>query len=258
MTRKKLSIDPRISNDRVGLMNARQQGITIGHGAIHAQMHMDNGTNILGQGSCQVSGVVDNPFTPDQRKRAMEGLWGMAFKQVFLQDIGATDRSTDWCDYVLDRIRAAGLPEPTDLYSGSIHEARWYEERFASLQGPPSYTRGMFQIWENPKTGKRIHILDRNTYIPISASQVRSMIERRDPQWRNFVPQKLHDFYEWEYPPHLRAAVTLDDPDEMAELYPVGTKGVMPEDDGVIYILRDDGKWRPRTEAELKAKSLGD
>jgi hypothetical protein len=258
MTRKKLSIDPRIGNDRVGLMLSRQQITTIGHTALQSQMVVDNSTNILGQGSCQISGVVDNPLTPDQRRLALEGLWGAAFKQVFLQDIGATDRSTDWCDYVLDRIRAAQLPEPTDLYSGSVHEARWYEDRFASLQGPPSFTRGMFQVWENPKTRKRIHILDRNTHVPISASQVRSMIERRNDQWRNFVPQKLHDFYEWEYPPHLRAAVTLSNPEEMAELYPVGTKGVMPEDDSVIYILRADGKWRPRTEAELKAKSLGD
>ena len=178
---------------------------------------------------------------------------------IFLEDIGATDRSTDWGDYVFDRIASNQLPEPTDLYAGSKHEARWYEHHFASMAGERSYTRGMYDVWENPDNGKRIHILDRKLHVPISSSEVRSMIERRDPGWRSFVPQKLWDFYEWEYPPHLRSSLEFSSPDEFpTEGYPVGTKAVIADAPDEIYVLRDDGKWRVRPESELTAKSLGD
>lgn len=262
MTRRTLEIDPRIGNGRVGLMITRGQVEQLGHTALKAQMLVDNGANIIGFGSSQKSGAYDNPLTSDQKRRAQIGAWGNAFKMVFLQDIGTTDRSTDWGDYVFDRIATNQMPEPTDLYAGSRHEARWYEHHFASLKGEPAYTRGMFQVWEDPETGKRIHILDRNLHVPISSSEVRSMIERRDPNWRNFVPAKLWDFYEWEYPPELRAAIEVDAFDKTtqprAEDFPVGTKMVFSNRPGEIFTLRDDGKWRLRTEAELNAKSLGD
>lgn len=263
MVRKKLEIDPRIGNDRVGILLTRGQIENLGHAAHKHQMMIDNGANIVAYGSSQKHGVYDNPLTSDQKRRAQQGVWGDAFKIVFLNDIGATDRSTDWGDYVFDRVAKSQLPEPTDLYAGSKHEARWYEHHFASLKGAPAYKRGMFDVWENPETGKRIHILDRNVHIPISSSEVRSMIERRDPNWRNFVPQKLWDFYEWEYPPELRAAIelspTIDPPahELPAGNYPVGTKAIYTNEPDRIFVLRDDGRWRERTAAE-NAKSLGD
>jgi nicotinamide mononucleotide adenylyltransferase len=258
MARKDLVIDPRIGNDRVGLMVTRGQGIHIGHTALQAQMLVDNSRNTVALGSSQKSGEFGNPFTTDQKRRALQGLWDGAFKIIELQDIGASDRASDWADYVLDRIARNQLPEPTDLYAGSITEARWYRRHFADMGGAPAFTRGAFQVWENGTTGKRIHILDRDLNIRLSASQVRTLIEQRDPSWRAFVPARLWDFYEWEYPPELRAAVEIDPSNwaypEDGE-YPVGTKLVGP--DGEILVLRDDGKWRPRTPAEL-GKSMGD
>ena len=258
MARKDLSIDPRIGNDRVGLMVTRGQGIHIGHTALQAQMLVDNSRNIVAFGSSQKSGEFGNPFTTDQKRRALQGLWDGAFKIIELQDIGASDRASDWADYVFDRIQRNQLPEPTDLYAGSVTEARWYSAHFADLSGPPAFTRGAFQVWENHGSGKRIHILDRDQHIRLSASQVRTLIEQRDPSWREFVPAKLWDFYEWEYPPELRAAVEIPAqkwayPEDGR--YPVGTKLV--GHDGKILILRDDGKWRPRTAAE-SGKSMGD
>jgi nicotinamide mononucleotide adenylyltransferase len=263
MARKTLEIDPRISNDRVGLMVTRGQVEHLGHAALKAQMLMDNSRNIIAFGSSQKSGEFDNPLTADQKRRAQLGVWGEAFKMVFLQDIGATDRSTDWTDYVHDRIETNQLPEPTDFYAGSLHEARWYEESFTLLKGAPDYVRGGFQVWENADTGKRIHILDRETNVQISASQVRTLIEQRKAAWRDFVPAKLWDFYDWEYPPHLRVAVEL--PHDIAAFpkdIPVGTKGIWAYDalkgNDRVFVFRDDGEWRPRTDAELTAKSMGD
>ena len=260
MARNKIDIDPRIGNRRVGLMITRGQVEHLGHAALKAQMLVDNSYNILGFGSSQKNREFGNPLDSDQKRRAQQGAWGDAFKMVFLQDIGASDRPDDWADYVLDRIRTNQLPDPTDLYAGSTHEARWYETAFASTRTQPSYVRGLFNVWENPETGKCIHILDRKVNYAISSSEVRTLIERRDPAWRDMVPAKLWEFYEWEYPPELRDAITLHgDRDTWPglDVFPVGTKGIHPDDEHVVHILRADGKWRPRTGAE-NAKSLGD
>lgn len=254
MPRKEIKVDPRIGNDRVGLMITRGQMVHLGHMALMSQMMMDNSRNIIGFGSSQKSGVHGNPLTSEQKRKAQVGLWGDAFKMIFLQDIGSTDSSTDWVDYVLDRIRVAGMAEPTDFYAGSLHEARWYEERFAPLSGQPSYKRGMFDVWESEDGRHRIHIHDREANIRISASEVRSMIERRDPTWKSFVPAKLWDFYEWEYPGDLRNAISQHDLD-MNRDRPVGTKLISTE--GKVFILRDDGVWRERTPEEQN-KSMGD
>lgn len=259
MTRKKIEIDPRIGNDRTGLMITRGQIEHLGHAALKAQMMLDNGRNIIGFGSSQKSREFGNPLTSDQKKKAQQGAWGDVFSIVFLQDIGATDRSTDWADYVFDRIRTHQLPEPTDFYAGSVHEARWYEDHFATMKGAAPVERGLFKVWENKTTGKRIHILDRQSNLGISSSEARTLIERRDPAWKNFVAAKLWDFYDWEYPPELRDAILLQDDEGKwpgPESYPIGTKGMRDGCD-TVEILRADGVWRPRTDAD-NAKSMGD
>lgn len=257
---KTIEIDPRIGNDRVGLMITRGQVEHLGHVALKAQMMLDNGYNIIAFGSSQKSGEFGNPLSSDQKRRAQLGAWGDALKMVFLQDIGATDRSTDWADYVFDRIRTNQLPEPTDLYAGSGHEARWYEARFARMNRRCNYRRGLFDVWECPETGKRIHILDRKANLSISSSEVRTLIERRDPAWRDMVPAKLWGFYEWEYPPELRDAIDLErSPSNWPGLeeYPAGTKGIAKGLEDEVQILRADGQWRTRSAAEGR-KSMGD
>jgi hypothetical protein len=265
MAPKKPLLDPRISNSHVGMMVTRGQIETLGHGDLKKQMMLDNSRNILCFGSSEKHGVEGNPLTADQKRIAHQGLWGDTFKLCMLQDIGATDRTTDWADYVFSRIKANNMPEPTDLYAGSRREARWYEAHFTSLKGEPTYRRGQFDVWENSETGKRIHILDRQV-TGISSSEVRSLIEQRDPAWKSMVAARLWDFYEWEYPPHLRVAIQIESrtssgiPDEdfpSPESVPVGTKAIYTTKPDQVFILRDDGKWRLRTEAESR-KSLGD
>lgn len=248
-------------DDRVGLMITR--GFEhLGHSAVKTRMLADNARNIIAFGSCNKSGVLGNPFTADQKRRAQLTVWGRVFKMVFLQDIGAVDRPTDWVDYVMDRIHTNKLPEPTDLYAGSLHEARWYSDFFAPLNCEPSYRIDGWAIYENDDKTRRIHILDREVNIKLSASQVRFLIEQRDPAWHNMVPAQMIDFYEREYPPHLRVGINLpNDRSEWPTDLPVGTKGVTQWDQvdaDQVYIFRDDGKWRVRTEAEETAKSLGD
>lgn len=256
MARKGLVIDPLIGNGRVGFGVFRIQGLHHRHAALMFRMIADNGRNIVGIGSVQKSGESGNPFSADQRRQAVAGLLGDKMKIVMLQDIGATDEGSEWSDYVFDRIAAAGLPEPTDFYSGSRHDARWYEDRFMPLRGDPDRVNDGVMTWESG--GKRVHIMDRSSGEVISSSEVRAMIERRDPEWKLHVPGILHDFYERNYPGHLRVAVTLAEGDPMPglETYPVGTK-LLAEGMSEVVILRADGKWRPRSEAESR-KSMGD
>lgn len=258
MTRKlTFEPDPRTVNDRHGLMITRGQIEHLGHTALKAQMLVDNSRNTIGFGSNDKFGTFGNPLTSDQKRRAQVSCWGTSFKMLFLEDIGASVRTSDWCDYIFDTMARQEMPEPTDLYAGSRHEARWYESHFASLQGEPTSRRGLFHVWENPKTGKRIHILDRNTAYPFSSSAVRTMIEQRDPSWRQFVPGKLWEFYEWEYPPHLRVALqgeAFPSPED----HPIGTLFVENSDPDTVWQLRADRKWRIHDANESKMKSLGD
>ena len=256
MARKELTLDPLIGNARVGFVVARLQGLHRRHADLLNRMRSDNGRNIIGLGSVQKSGQPGNPFTPDQRRQSVAALWGDRFKILMLQDIGATDNNSDWADYVFDRMRVANMPLPTDFYSGSRHDARWYEDHFVPIRGEPDYVSDGFMTWE--RGGKRVHILDRTAGEAISSSEVRTLIERRDPEWRRHVPAILHAFYEWHYPGELRAAVRIGREDDFpaSDAYPVGTK-LVREGSDLIHVLRDDGKWRVRSDAE-NGKSLGD
>lgn len=195
-----------------------------------------------------------------------------AVDTVCLDDIGVTDQPSEWCDYVFAEIEAAGLPEPTDFYSGSWSDARWYGGHFANLDSGSLSSDGLFEVLTDPTTGKRIHIFDRAANTGVSSSDVRALIENRDPAWQDLVAPVLHDFYEQHYPPHLRAPIFLPaDRAAWPKLGDVGkgTRGTLdphlaqgaqdwrgPEGLQGTFVLRADGKWRPyRAET---GKSLGD
>lgn len=238
---------------RVGLLISRCQVVHFGHLAQMQRMLRDNPVNLVGQGSAQRHGVKGNPLTAEQKTRAHNALWGPNFRAFRLYDIGATDEPEEWMDYVLSVIRQAELPEPTDLYAGSVSDARWYEGYFTPLSSPGVASENGVMIWENEKTGRRIHIMDRDAAHPFSSSLARALIEARDDRWKDMVPRALWDFYEREYPPHLRQPLDEIDP---TKVYPMGTL-LRSADEGRILMLRADGKWRERRVSE-DAKSLGD
>lgn len=124
------AFDP--DTDRVRLFVTRGQIEHFGHVALKTQMLVDNKVNIIAFGSCRRSGIHGNPLTAEQKRKAQRLVWGDAFEMVFLDDIGAGASTDEWCDFVLAVIRSEGLPAPTDLYSYSRHDARWYT-RFGRL-----------------------------------------------------------------------------------------------------------------------------
>lgn len=161
----------------------------------------------FGLGSTQLNGVVRHPFTSEQR---IDMLWAILKKEMQririhpLQDINSLDDTDDWVRYVLGKLEKQKRPEPTDYYTGSMADAKWYFNAFA---GP-----GDEVIKKDDETifvrgDKRLHIVDRLASGFPPAEELRSLIERRDDDWKPFVPEEIHEMVEQGYPVHLRVAL---------------------------------------------------
>jgi len=226
---------------RTGLIVADFQTLHWGHVRLLTQMLGSVDLGIVAIGSTQLHGVGGHPFSFDQKKEMVQALFGDAFRFLPLQDIDASLETGDWLAYVLGRIRSAGLPEPTDFFTGSEIDARYYAAHFASLNDPilPS---GVSVTYRNAATDRQLHILDRRASPIKSGREIRFLIENRDSHWQQYVPPLLWHYIEQHYPPHLRTAIRVETtpPDNV----PVGTRCILNAT-GEVLALRDDGKWRP-------------
>lgn len=233
---------PHIGSGRIGLVVARMQPPHRGHMNLINLARSDCDTAIVAFGSTQHSRVVRHPFTFEQRVEMIKAVFGNTIKPLPLVDIDSNVNTDDWVDYVLDKIRKLNLPEPTDFYTGSVQDAKWYTSRFAQLTDPMievGFTRTY-----TAASGKRLHIMDRALFNLPPAEEIRSLIERRDPEWQNYVPARLTEYVEWNYPPDLRTALALPKLPE-ADALPVSTRVAIKEGEITkFYRLHDDGKWR--------------
>jgi len=197
-----------MSEERNALVIMRGQPPHEGHAGLIRTAKEQCGRVTIGLGSTQKHGVVRHPMTPEQRIDMLWAIFGRQFMQdvriIPLQDIDSLDDTDDWARYVLGKIAKQKLPEPTDYYTGSMFDAKWY---FTSFAGPDD------EVVENGKEtifargGKRLHIIDRTMTGFPPAEELRSLIERRDPEWRRYVPEAIHDMIEEGYPAHLRVAL---------------------------------------------------
>lgn len=257
--------------ERVGLAVVDMQTVHLGHAGMLNAMRMSCGRGIIGFGSVNQAGVHGHPFTFDQRVAMIKELHGDFFEFVPLHDIDGSFHITEWYDYVKSKIAAAGLPEPSDYFTGSEVDAKYYFHEFATLndmstmQGDTVIYSGVDRFTERQKgeiereyylkpeysrmerflmMKKRLHIVNRHAKKLPSGRDIRLMIELRDDKWRTFVPERLHDYIERNYPPHLRVPIIaadlseyfvfcpmryVNDPDLIANLVygrdlPVGTR----------------------------------
>jgi hypothetical protein len=232
-------------DQRVGLAVMDVQTLHIGHVRLLTHLLSTTPVRIVGLGSTKKFGTEGHPFTFEQRQAMIETIYGKdTFRFVPLDDIDASIDNDAWCNYVLRKIAGIGLPAPTDYFSGSRIDAKWYEYRFASL-ATTSYETRFSEVYEDLASGRRIHIVDRHKTGFISGREIRFLIEKRDAEWKRHVPELLHGFVEWNYPPQLRQAVRADSMPDPA-LWPVGTrflaKGAKSLAD--TFELKDDGRWR--------------
>jgi hypothetical protein len=232
---------PDARSGRVGLIVAELQTVHWGHIRLMMEMVASCDAGILAIGSTQLHGVEGHPFSFDQRKEMVQAIFGAQFKILPLQDIDASLKTGDWLKYVLSRIASASLPAPTDYFTGSAIDARFYTDYFASLDDP-SVSSGPVRTFSSPTQDRRLHIVDRASTLNLSGREIRNLIEARDPEWRNYVPAKLWHYVERHYPPHLRIAIRTDGP--LPKNAPVGTRCLV-RNDPTVLVLRDDGKWRP-------------
>ncbi|BCB22492.1 hypothetical protein [Bosea sp. ANAM02] len=249
------------NEDRVCLAVVDSQVLHYGHLRLLLQMRATAKRCLVGIGSVKKSGQEGHPFTFEERMSMIEAIFGgppentAGFRFIPLDDIDASVDNDDWCAYVLGKIRGLGLPAPTDYFSGSRIDAKWYEPAFARLGDGNSsrvFDSALATVYEDVDSGKRIHIVDRDkSGLPLGR-EIRALIERRDDEWRRYVPERLHSFIEWNYPPHLRQALRGTAPPESK--LPVGTrfKADGLGRDGEVLELKDDGKWRPLSNRDEK------
>lgn len=216
MTRRKPHMEPLAPvTGRTGLAVMRGQPLHLGHAALVSRMSQDCDTVIIGFGSTQISGQVRNPFTFEQRVEMMRLIFGDRFKPIPLVDIDSPTSSGEWADYVLAKIEKMNLPEPTDYYTGSPQDAKWYTRHFARLDDP-DVKIGLMTTHSSAFTGKRLNLLDRVASGLPPAEEIRSLIERRDDEWRLYVPGRLVSYIEKNYPPGLRLPIIGTTPPENA------------------------------------------
>lgn len=247
---------PDARSGRVGLIVADLQTVHWGHLRLMMEMAGSCDIGIVAIGSTQLHGSDGHPFAFDQRKDMVQAIFGQQFKILPLQDIDASLETGDWLKYVLSRIASASLPEPTDYFTGSAIDARFYTDYFATLDDP-SISNGPVRTFSSPKADRRLHIVDRASAPNLSGREIRHLIEARDPEWHNYVPARLWNYVERHYPPHLRTAIKTSG--ETPQGVPVGTRWIAGSDPTVM-ILRDDGKWRPLRDGgdeKLRARRIG-
>jgi len=238
---------------RIGLAVMDTQTLHVGHVRLLLYMLSTTPKCVVGIGSVKKHGTEGHPFTFDQRVTMIETIFGQqVFKFIPLNDIDSSIDNDAWCNYVLKKVASIGLQEPTDYFSGSRIDAKWYEFHFANLtidEGTMLQDTAVANVFESVNTGRRIHIMDRDKSGFPSGREIRFLIEKRDPEWKRYVPERLHDFIEWNYPPHLRQALRglqLPDP----ETCPVGTRFIQGHQFDVgatigTFELKDDNQWRP-------------
>lgn len=261
-----------------------------GHNNLLNEMRMACDRAIVGIGSVRKSGTPGHPFSFEARAEMVRRIHGDFFDFVPLDDIDASYDITAWYGYVSSKIAKAGLPEPTDYFGGSQIDAKWYFHAFASPDCPEVAQAGSNKAYRNPKTGKRLHLVDRQALGLPSGREIRLLIETRDAEWKRYVPERLHRFVEERYPPHLRQPLRLTDvhcrshdgslsdfsphPGLRAHIltgaisievpgdHPVGTRldlafqaGIQGcEDEWPLLELKDDGRWRPLETRDEKAE----
>lgn len=173
---------------RIAIAVGRFQPLHYGHCGLINKMIMDNEIAIVGVGSAQLSKEERNPWSVNDRIQMIKNVYGDRIKLVPVQDLGSDITTDDWGLYILDKVKKLGLPDPNDprniytYHSGSEADAAWY--------------KGVF----NDQYNLRLKILERSNTPYLSASEIRTLLQLRDPKWKNWVPAVNWDLIENGYP----------------------------------------------------------
>ncbi len=185
----------------VGYAAMRMQGLHIGHFNLISRMLKENDIVIIGLGSTQVQGTLTNPYSPKQRIEMVKILFGDSskIKIVPLKDLGAVTKQ-EWVSYCMNEINKKGLPTPTRYYTGSETDGSWFTDAYNL-------------------NNELIELVNLNRYSTglMSASDVRKSIanaivnpELTAHEWKQFVPECLHDYLIENFPAELTLEYNLN------------------------------------------------
>lgn len=184
-----------------GLAVMRIQPLHEGHIRTINKMICDCENVIIGLGSTNRSRERTNPWTFEERKQMLFNVYGNRLKVVPLQDIGTTQGSNDWVDYVLSKIKKLGLPDPNSYWTGSVQDGIWYKDRFfnSSFFDSPADSH-----YDSDSYLRRLHIIDRSiNHIP-SATEIRGFLELRTNLWSQHTPGVNYNLIKNTYPEEFK------------------------------------------------------
>jgi len=189
---------------KVAFAAMRMQGFHNGHFNLIAEMLRNNDVVIIGLGSTQIQRVMNNPYTPAERTEMVHKVFGKTkkIKIVPLIDLGAV-RKEDWVNYCMNEIDKRQLPQPTRYYGGCKTDISWFTEA-KNLNGEKIETI----------------IIDRFCSGLMSATEIRKAIantivnpELTSSEWKEHVPECLHDFLIEKFPEELTLEYNLNKKD---------------------------------------------
>ncbi len=186
----------------VGLMVGRFQPFHYGHANIVNRMIANHATVVVCVGSTGSSGTRHDPWTFDLRREMIGNVYHKRVKVVPLEDIGTDQGSDDWCDYVLAKVAAIELPDPTDYYTGSVADSRWYVNCF--LPDGEVARQGAEERYTVGGRTRRLHVIPRDSLHYVPATDIRTYLETRSDGWRAWVPGVNHDLVAATYPERLK------------------------------------------------------
>lgn len=218
---------------RVGLMIGRFQPLHRGHLKSINRMIQDCETAIICLGSAQKSREEHDPWTVEERMQMLRNVYGDRIKIVPLNDLGAT-RPKEWTAYIFEKLAKLGMKEPTDYYTGSSADAKWYSHcffnkelsKYEELQTDKltlvgTQRDGMLHVEDfyvlGPK-GKipadsqevadlhlrKLHLIDRDMNPIPPATDIRTYLSLRTDEWQQWVPRVNYDLVGSNYPEEFK------------------------------------------------------
>lgn len=169
----------------VGFAIMRIQPMHKGHFRLINKMLEDNDIVVIGLGSVQEYGTIQNPFHKKDKISFIKKVYGenSKIKIIELKDQKGASKE-EWVDYAFGQVEKMNLPKPTTYYCGSDADAEWY--------------KGMEE-----KKCFQIKILERHGSGFLSATEIRKAISSGNNSWEEFVPACLINDIKEKFPTHL-------------------------------------------------------
>lgn len=162
-----------LNRPSVAFIVGRFQPFHLGHQAMADLAYSQCDRVVVLVGSSQAGGTNENPFSFETRKQAIQAIFPKAIV-LPLPDIGVGDVPA-WGDYLFRTIRQAGY-EPAIFVTGvESRRYHWFNEENAPALKTVSLERSI---------------------LPISGTEVRSLMFSNDPSWKKWVDPRAVPIYE--------------------------------------------------------------